>query len=100
MGTPTESNEAATMSTTLTNEEIARLGVERYERDIRSSVEPKYSGRFLVLDVLTGDYEIDNDDLAASDWLLERQPDASLYGIRIGYPAAYRMGAARDRGPA
>lgn len=82
------------MPANLSNEEIARLGLERYTRDIQARVEAESSGRFLVLDVITGDYEIDEDDLTASDRLLARRPDALLYGIRIGHPAAYRIGVA------
>jgi hypothetical protein len=75
-----------------TDEEIVRRGEEIYEREIRSKVEEANRGKFLILDVQTGAYEIDEDDLAASERLLDRHPDAELYGLRIGFPAAYRMG--------
>lgn len=76
-----------------TTEEIARLGRERYEREIRDEVEPEHSGRFLVLDVSSGDYEIAEDNLDASERLMERRPEALLYGLRVGEGAAYRIGA-------
>jgi hypothetical protein len=47
---------------------------------------------FLVLDILSGQYEIADDDLIASDRLIAKKPDAILYRLRIGYPAAYRLG--------
>jgi hypothetical protein len=75
-----------------TTEEIARRGREVYEREIRREVDPEHRGRFLVLDVRSGDYEIADDDLDASEQLLERLPDALLYGLRIGEGAAYRIG--------
>lgn len=75
-----------------TTEEIARRGREVYEREIRRAVEREHRGRFLVLDVESGDYEIADDDLDASERLLERRPDALLYGLRIGEGAAYRIG--------
>ena len=74
-----------------TTEEVARNGRELYERGLRGEVEPKHSGRFLVLDVQSGDYEIADEDLDASERLLERRPDAILYGLRIGERAAYRI---------
>ena len=40
----------------------------------------------------TGDDEIDADDLAATKRALAKRPDAVLYGVRIGYPTAYRLG--------
>jgi hypothetical protein len=75
-----------------TTEEIARRGREVYEREVRHAVEPEHRGRFLVLDVQSGDYEIADDDLEASERLLERRPGALLYGLRIGEAAAYRIG--------
>lgn len=76
-----------------TKEEVVRRGRRIYERELREKVEPEHKGKFLVLDVLTGDYEIAERDLVASDRLLARNPDAVLYGLRIGYPTAYRIGA-------
>ncbi len=75
-----------------TTEEVGRIGQELYDREIRSQVEAEHRGKFLVLDILTRDYEIDENDLAASDRLLARKPTAVLYGVRIGYPTAYRLG--------
>ena len=75
-----------------TTEEIARRGREVYEREVRREVEPEHRGRFLALDVRSGEYEIADEDLDASERLLERRPDALLYGLRIGEGAAYRIG--------
>jgi hypothetical protein len=35
---------------------------------------------------------IDDDDLVATKRALAKRPEAVLYGLRIGYPAAYRLG--------
>lgn len=75
-----------------TTEEIARQGRQIYERELRGEVEPEHSGRFLILDVQSGDYEIADEDLDASERLLERRPEAMLYGLRIDEEAAYRIG--------
>lgn len=75
-----------------TAQRVARRGKELYERNIRSEVEPKYEGRFLALDVESGDYEVGNDALPTSARLRERKPDAVLYLIRVGRPAAFRLG--------
>lgn len=53
-----------------TTEEVAQQGREIYERELRHEVDPEYSGRFLVLDVESGDYEIADEDLDASERLL------------------------------
>ena len=73
-------------------EEVAARGEAIYEQDIRSNVETQCKGKYLVLDIESGDYEIDQDDLAATKRMMANCPDAILYGLRIGYPAAYRLG--------
>ncbi len=75
-----------------TTEEVGRLGRQLYEREIRPKVEPEHRGKFLVVDIRTGDYEIADDDLTASDRALAKHPDAVLYGVRIGAPVSYRLG--------
>jgi hypothetical protein len=76
----------------LTADEIVRRGEEIYEREIRAKVEATNKGKFLVLDIDSGTYEIAQDDLTASKRLLARRPNAETYGLRIGYPTAYRIG--------
>ncbi len=71
--------------------EIGRRGQALYDQTLRAQVEPENRGKFLILDVNTGDYEIDAEDLMASHRLLERRPDAELFGVRIGHRAAYRL---------
>jgi hypothetical protein len=77
----------------LTNEEIDRRGQELYDRQIRAQVEtPENTGKQIVIDVETGEYEIDDDGLKASRRLMAKHPDAALYGLRIGYNAVYTIG--------
>ena len=75
-----------------TSDEIVEQGQALYDQQIREKVEPQHHGKFLVLDVVTGDYEIAPDDLTASERLLARDPKAVIYGLRIGSPASYRLG--------
>jgi hypothetical protein len=84
-----------------TTEEVARRGREIYARRIRREVEPEHEGRFLVVDITTGDYEIADDDLEASERLLKRRPDALLYGQPIGEPGlpSARIGGLRVEYP-
>ena len=60
---------------------------------IREKVEREHDGEFLVVDVTTGSYEVDESDVAASDRALARNPNALLYFVRVGSPSAYRFGA-------
>jgi hypothetical protein len=47
-----------------TDQEIARIAEEIYQRDIRPKLRPQDKGKYLTLDIKSGDYEIDDDDLS------------------------------------
>ena len=81
------------VSAELSADEIARIGEQWYAEQLRTLVEPAHRGKYLVLDIRSGDYQIAPDDLTATRELLSRHPDALTYGVRIGYPEAYRLGA-------
>lgn len=79
-------------------EEIGRRGQQLYEESVRAKVETEENiGKQIVIDIETGDYEIDEDGLAASRRLLARHPGAALYGARIGYDAVYALGGVLTR---
>lgn len=73
-------------------DEIVRRGQAAYEQFIRQRVEPGHAGEFLVINVLTGEYELDADDAQASRRARERFNGAPLFTMRIGHNAAYRLG--------
>ena len=73
-------------------EEFARRGDEIYERDIRPIVEMGNEGKYVAIDIESGDYEMDADEIAASDRLIARKPDAQIWLIQIGAPTARRFG--------
>jgi hypothetical protein len=76
----------------LTSEEVVRRGKELYEQQIRAKVEAGNKGKFLIINVETGEYEMDDDRLAASDRAAARFPGAALYAMRIGFPTMGRIG--------
>lgn len=79
------------------SEEIVQRGEEFYERYLRERVEPLFEGKILVLDIETGDYEIDEFSLPAADRLRAKSPDAVLYAKRVGYDAVYALGGTLRR---
>ena len=46
-------------------EEIARLGSAVFDLHVRHQLRPEDAGKFVAVDVDTGDYEIDTDDYTA-----------------------------------
>jgi hypothetical protein len=73
-------------------DQVQMRGEEIYERQIRATVEAGNKGKFVVIDIETGEYEIDDNDLAATKRALAKRPGAVLFGLRIGYPTAYTLG--------
>ncbi len=74
-------------------DETVRRGQVLYEQEIRTTVdEVKNRGKMLVINVETGEYEMDADDVAAAKQAKARLGDASLFAMRIGHRAAYRLG--------
>ena len=74
-------------------EEFARRGDAIYERDLRPHVEAGHEGKFIVIDIETGAYEIDTDELLASDRLLARHPDAQVWLRRVCSRYGRRFGS-------
>ena len=75
-----------------TSEFVADRGKEIYHQQIQEKVESEHKGKFLSVDIKTGDYEIDTDDLSPTMRLLAKRPDAIIYSLRIGFEAAHRIG--------
>ena len=80
------------------NEEIVRRGEEIYARQLRKLLETEENiGKILVIDIETGDYEIDSDPLVASHRALARHPGAAIYALRIGHDEVYGFGGDAPR---
>jgi hypothetical protein len=76
-------------------DELARLGGDVFDRQVRAALRPEDEGKFVAIDVESGAYEIDEDDYAAVARLRSRLPGADVWLIRAGYPMAYKMRFAR-----
>lgn len=73
-------------------EEFARRGEEIFERDIRPRLKRAPARHFVLIDIETGDYEVDESELAASDRLRARNPQAQIWQRRVGSPFTCRFG--------
>lgn len=65
-------------------EEFARRGDAIYDSEVAPKLEAGNEGKFVAIDLETGAYEVDGDELAASDRLLARLPNAQIWLRRIG----------------
>src|SRR5712692_3625955 len=73
-------------------EEFARRGEAIFERDIRPKLKGANPRDFVLIDIETGAYEVDADEMAASDRLDARVPDAQVWMRRVGSPYARSFG--------
>jgi hypothetical protein len=77
-------------------EEFARRGDAIYQRDIRPKLAAKDVGKFLAIDIETGEYEIAADEMKAGDKLLARLPEAQIWMVQIGYRSTRHFRSPRD----
>ena len=73
-------------------EEFARRGDAIYESGVRPHLKPEDEGKFAAIDIESGTYEVDVDELAACDKLNDRIPDAQTWMVRIGSRYVHRFG--------
>ena len=76
----------------LTPVEISALGKMIYRKNIRPLMTEDDIGKYVIVDVYSGEYEIDERDLSATRRLKKRLPDARTHAVRVGYSAAYFLG--------
>jgi hypothetical protein len=82
----------------LSREEVARRAKQLYESTIRRQVEVEANiGKMVIIDIETGDYEIDPTGLQAARNLSAKHPYARLFGICIGYNVAASLGGVMER---
>ena len=65
-------------------EVLAKRGEAIFEKDVKPHLKGRDPTDFVVIDIETGDYEVDANELTASLRLRERIPDAQIWGRRVG----------------
>jgi hypothetical protein len=85
----------ATPGPRYSKEEFARRADEVFEREIRCKIADAPKNHFVVFDVDTGAFEVDEDESAASNRLYARVPDAQPWVRRVGSRFARHFGGHR-----
>lgn len=86
---------------TLSSEEVARRAEKLYDERIRQEVEREENiGKMVIIDIETGDYEVDETGLEAVRHLREKNANGRFFGIRIGYKVAASIGGVMERAEA
>ena len=82
----------------LSREEVARRAQDLYKQTIQAQVEePANIGKMVIIDTETGDFGVDELGFDSANALRRKNPNARLYGIRIGYDVAASLGGMMKR---
>ena len=66
---------------------------EIYERQLKPVLEPEFKGKFILIDIDSGDYELgEREDHSLPKRLRERRPEGRFHLLRVGFPAVGRIG--------
>lgn len=78
-------------------DEIARRGDAIYDADVHPHLKSADEGKFVAIDIESGAYEVDADEMAACDRLNARIPDAQTWMVRVGSRYVHRFGGRKSR---
>jgi hypothetical protein len=73
-------------------EELAARGDSIYESEVRPKLTTHDEGKFAAIDVDTGNFEVDVDELAACDKLSARIPNPQIWLVKVGSRYLHRFG--------
>ena len=73
-------------------EEFARRGDALYENEVLPQLEAEDKGKFVAIDIDTGNYVLDADELEACDKLRIQVPSAQIWMVRVGSRSVHRFG--------
>ena len=65
-------------------DEFARRGDQVFDTQVRPHLTTEDEGKFAAVDIESGNYELDEDELAAGDKLRARLPEAQIWMVRVG----------------
>ena len=78
-------------------EEFASRGDAIYEQEVHPQLKAGDEGRFAAIDIESGEFAIDADELKAGNKLRKRIPDAQIWMVRVGHRSVHRIGGRERR---
>ena len=76
--------------------ELIAIGRAKYESDVLPNIPRAKEGMMVVMDIASGDYEIDFHAPEARTRLKRRRPDAVTHLERVGSPTPYQAVSVRS----
>jgi hypothetical protein len=77
----------------LQRQHIHRLqtkGERQYQR-LKATLEPRYKGQIVAIEVDSGQYVVGDDELRVALKAVKRFPGKKFSFIRVGYPAVHKL---------
>jgi len=78
-------------------EEFVSRGDSMYENVIRPQLKAGDNGKFAAIDIESGEFAVDADELKAGNKLRKRVPGAQIWMVRVGYASTRRFGGRQVR---
>ena len=72
--------------------ELTRLGIEFYEKHLKSKLEPEHNGEFIAIEPYVGKYFIDKDEMQVILKARQEMPNKIFYLGRVGYEFTHKIG--------
>src|SRR5260370_12042599 len=81
----------ATTERRYSKEEFARRGDALVESKVRPHLTPSDEDKFVAIDIETGEYELDKNEMKAADRLRRRVPDPQIWLVHISLGYLHRF---------
>ena len=81
-------------------EEFARRGAALVNAKVRPNLTASDADKFVAIDIETGEYELDKNEMKAVARLRKRLPDAQIWLVHVTLGYLHRFGGHGVRGPA
>jgi hypothetical protein len=81
-----------------TNEEFARRGDALVQSKVRPHLTPADEDKCVAIDVETGEYELDRNEMKAADRLRKRVPDPHIWLVHVTLGYLHRCGGHGSQG--
>jgi hypothetical protein len=88
----------ATTKRRYSKEEFARRGDELGASKVRPHLTAADQAKFVAIDIETGEYELDKNEMKATDRLRQRVPDAQIWLVQVTLGYLHRFGGHGLRG--
>jgi hypothetical protein len=76
----------------LTPKQVAQKGEQIYQEKLKPILEPKENGKFVTIEVNSGEYFLGDSLLEALQQARQKYPDRLFHTIKVGAEGVFKMG--------